>query len=56
MPEIEGLNSVVSWPDHVPVTDWRKQPDPDPDDEGNDEDIPTPQYVIDILGFDPDEL
>lgn len=36
--------------------DWRKMP-PDPDDLiENDEDLPCPEHVKAILGFDPDEF
>ncbi len=34
-------------------SNWRNLPDSDPTDD--DQDIPTPKYVKDVLGFDPDE-
>lgn len=47
-------SSIVNWGNTDP-TDWRNLPDPEGDNE-NDEDLPCPQFVIDTLGFDPDEL
>lgn len=46
----------VGWPEELESKDWRELPDLDDDEYENDEDSPTPQHVIDILGFDPDEL
>ena len=47
----------ISWVDGVDPEDWRNLPDIDGDDESldNDESLPCPQYVEDILGFDPDD-
>lgn len=47
----------ISWPEGVNPEDWRNLPDVDGDDESldNDESLPCPQYVEDILGFDPDD-
>jgi hypothetical protein len=54
MPEpVYDLESDVEW-DGVDPTDWRNLPDEDADDDDVDE--PTPPYVEDVLGFDPDEL
>ena len=46
---------IIDWGDTDPAN-WRNLPDPDEGDDGNDEDLPTQQYVIDMLGFDPDDL
>lgn len=47
----------ISWPEGVNPEDWRNLPDVDGDDESldNDESLPCPQYVEDILGFNPDD-
>ena len=50
-------DSDISWPEGVDPENWRNLPDVDGDDESldNDEPLPCPQYVKDILGFDPDD-
>jgi hypothetical protein len=58
--ELDTGNAVVSWVDGVDPEDWRNQPDPDGEDNDDaldmdDPDIPAEQWLIDILGFDPDE-
>lgn len=51
--------SVVSWIDGVDPEDWRDEADDEDQYEDaldlDDEDVPTPQYIIDILGFNPDD-
>jgi len=37
----------------VNPADWRNLPDSDLTDD--DQDVPTPKHVKDVLGFDPDE-
>jgi hypothetical protein len=37
-------------------SNWRDQPDPDGDEDTEDEETETPEYVKEILGFDPKEL
>lgn len=57
--DVEGLPIGLSFAGDIDPTDWRNMPDPDGEDEEaveNDEDIPTPKYVMDTLGFDPDEF
>ena len=57
--EVEGLPIDLSFGEGIDPTDWRNMPDPDGDDDEaveNDEYVPTPKYVIDTLGFDPDEF
>ena len=46
-----------TWVEGVDPADWRNLPDEDGDDDAldRDESLPTPQYVIDVLGFDPDD-
>ncbi len=49
---------IIDWGNTDPAN-WRNLPDPEEENEEdieNDVDVPTPQYVIDMLGFDPDEL
>jgi hypothetical protein len=43
----------VEW-DGVDPADWRDLPDDG--DEDDDEDLPAEQWLIDVLGFDPDEI
>jgi len=56
---VYDLPADVSWEESL---DWRKEKDPDlenevTDDELDDdvENLPTPGYVIQALGFDPKE-
>jgi hypothetical protein len=50
--ELPGL--TISWPEGIDPTDWRNiDVDLDEDDADDDVEKPTPQYVVDILGFDP---
>lgn len=55
MPEESTVEPT--WVEGVDPTDWRNLPDEDGDDDAldRDESLPTPQYVIDVLGFDPDD-
>jgi len=46
--------AIIDWGGSDP-TNWRNMPDPEEDNE-NDEDVPCPKFVKDVLGFDPDEL
>lgn len=47
------------WEKGVDPNDWRNQPDPDGEQDDlldmDDEDLPAPNYVVELLGFDPDE-
>lgn len=51
------MTVTPTWSEGVDPSDWRNLPDEDGDDDAldRDESLPTPQYVIDVLGFDPDE-
>ena len=51
---VYDLDSDVEW-DGVDPADWRNLPDED-GDEDDDVEEPTPEYVEEVLGFDPDEL
>jgi hypothetical protein len=50
------LDLVLSWEEGDDPANWRNLPDPDPELDEDPDDIPSPDYVVDTLGFDPDEL
>lgn len=52
---VDGLPLDISFLDANPEN-WREMEDPDPDDDfEDDEDHPTPQDILSVLGFDPDD-
>lgn len=53
MKPVHGLPVDAEW-DGVDSKDWRDLPDADGELE-NDEDAPAPEYVVEVLGFDPDD-
>lgn len=55
MSRLYDLKADLQWPPEV-EDNWRDLPDPEGDEYDDDEDRPAPQYVIDVLGVDPDEL
>ena len=59
MPQIRKVTKIydTGMESDLPFNpaDWRNHPDPDGDEDFEDEERPTPQYVIDLLGFVPGE-
>lgn len=55
MPQAYDLPVDVEWPSEVDK-DWRDLPEPEGEEYDDDEEHPAPQYVIDVLGVDPDDL
>lgn len=54
MPEpVDGLDLDVEF---VGDVDWRSRPDPDGDLPDDDENRPAQDWLVDVLGFDPDSL
>ena len=53
---IYDLPAEASWEGGIDPRDWRNLPEPEGDEYDDDEDMPAPQWLIDVLGFDPDEL
>jgi len=51
---IYGLDADATWEDDP--ADWRGLPDPDADPDGDDADLPAPEWLKGVLGFDPDDL
>lgn len=54
--DVYDLSVDVEW-NGINPNDWRSLPEPDGDQyEDDEDDLPTPKYVVSILGIDPDEL
>ncbi len=51
MTPLYDTNADAEWGSDP--NNWRDLPDSDTTDD--DQDVPTPQHVKDVLGFDPDE-
>lgn len=51
MARLYDTNADAQW--ESDPANWRNLPDSDLTDD--DEDVPTPRYVKDVLGFDPDD-
>ena len=49
-----GVDLIFGGPD-VPQPDWRQEDDEDDDDDDDDPEPIGPQFLEEVLGFDPDE-